>query len=107
MAEYIQVFTTTNEKEVAEKISEQLVQKRLAACVQILGPITSQYWWENRITKDTEFLIIAKTRADRYSEVEKAIKEVHNYTVPEILAVPVTAGNPDYLKWLNEELDKL
>ncbi|MDI6851319.1 MAG: divalent-cation tolerance protein CutA [bacterium] len=107
MEEYIQVFTTTNEKEIAEKIAEHLVQKRLAACVQILGPITSQYWWENKITKDTEYLIIAKTRADRYPEVEEAIKEAHNYTVPEILAVPVTAGNPDYLKWLNEELDKL
>jgi len=106
MAEYIQVFTTTNLREVAEKITETLVQKRLAACVQILGPITSQYWWENKITKDTEYLIIAKTRADYYPELEKAIKEVHNYTVPEILAIPVIAGNSDYLNWLDEELKK-
>jgi len=106
MAEYIQVFTTTNLREVAEKITETLVRKRLAACVQILGPIMSQYWWENKITKDTEYLIIAKTRSDYYPELEKAIKEVHNYTVPEILAIPVIAGNSDYLNWLDEELKK-
>lgn len=106
MSEYIQVFTTTNEREIAEKIAEHLIQKRLAACIQIIGPITSQYWWEGKITKDSEFLIIAKTKVDRYPEVEKAIKDVHNYTVPEILAVPVIAGNLDYLHWLNEELEK-
>jgi len=102
--EAIQVFTTTDKKEEAEKIVKALVEKRLAACVQIVGPIESSYWWNGAIETAKEWLILIKSEKRLYKEIEKMIKENHSYQVPEILAVPVVDGNPDYLKWLKNEL---
>lgn len=103
-SEFIQVFTTTDKKEEAEKITKVLVEKRLAACVQIIGPIESTYWWNGNIETAKEWLILIKSEKRLYKEIERVIKENHSYQVPEILAVPVTAGNPDYLRWLKNEL---
>ena len=90
----------------AQAIARALVEKRLAACVQIIGPITSTYWWQGEIETAEEWLCLIKTRADLFEQVEAAIKEVHPYDVPEILAVPVVAGSEDYLAWLDRELGK-
>ncbi len=97
----IQVFTTTASEESAAQIAEALVAARLAACVQILGPITSTYRWQGAVETAREWLCLIKTEQRRYAEVEAAILALHPYDVPEILAVPVTAGHAPYLAWLN------
>ena len=104
MKDYIQVFTTTESKEDAEKISRAVLGKRLAACTQIIGPIKSIYWWKEKIEEAEEWLCIMKSLNDLYEQLEKVIKEIHPYEVPEILALPVVAGNQGYLEWLNKEL---
>ncbi len=104
MSKYIQIITTTNDEVVAKRIGRTLVEKRLAACVQIIRGITSIYWWEGKITEDSEILIFIKSKEELYKEIEKTIKELHNYSVPEILSIPISDGNPDYFKWMENEL---
>ena len=104
MTGYIQVMTTTSAREEADKIARLLVERRLAACVQVLGPIESVYRWQDKIETSQEWLCLIKSRQSQFPAIEQAILEVHSYEVPEILALPVTAGNPDYLKWLDGEV---
>ena len=103
MSDYIQVFVTTDKKENAGRIARVTVEKRLAACAQVMGPIRSTYWWDNRINDEEEWLLIIKTRGELFEELERAIKDIHPYEVPEILALPVVAGNRSYLDWLGRE----
>ncbi len=103
MTDYIQVVTTTQRKQDAEAIARALVQERLAACVQIVGPITSTYRWQGQIETSEEWQCWAKSRRALYDEIEQAILRLHAYEVPEILAVPVLAGSRSYLAWLDEE----
>ncbi len=100
MKEYIQVMTTTETEEEARRIARALVERRLAGCVQVLGPITSTYWWEGEIETAQEWLCLIKSRRDLYPELETAIRELHTYEVPEILALPVVEGDRRYLEWL-------
>jgi len=104
MEGFIQVTTTTEKKEDAERIARSLVEARLAACVQIVGPIESVYRWKGRIETAREWLCLIKSRRDHYRAVEEAIRSLHPYEVPEIIAVPFSAGSPDYLGWLRDEL---
>jgi periplasmic divalent cation tolerance protein len=104
MADYIQVMTTTGDKERAQVIANALVTQQLAACVQIVGPITSTYRWKGQIETAEEWLCLVKTRADAYKRIEHAIRAVHPYEEPEILALPVVAGSAGYLHWLNEQV---
>lgn len=104
MTKYIQVLTTAGTKEDAQKIAQSLVEKRLAGCVQVVGPITSTYWWEGKIETAGEWLCIIKSRKDLYKELEKAMQQIHPYKVPEIFAVPVVEGSQSYLEWLGGEL---
>ncbi len=104
--EYIQIFTTIENKEDAEKIAKSLIEKRLAGCIQIIGPISSIYWWKNKIETSQEWLCIIKSKKNLYEEIEKSIKEIHPYEIPEIIAMPIISGNKDYLKWLDNELKK-
>lgn len=104
MDQFIQITTTADKQDVAEKIAEALVEKRLAACVQISGPIVSIYRWKGRTERAQEWLCTVKTRQNLYMEVEKAIKALHPYETPEIIAAPILAGSEDYLAWLNAEL---
>ena len=106
MTKTIQVITTAGTKADAQRIARALVEKRLAGCVQVVGPITSTYWWQGEVETAEEWLCLIKTRADLYEQLEAAVKEVHPYDVPEILAVPVVAGSRDYLDWLDSELGK-
>jgi periplasmic divalent cation tolerance protein len=103
---FIQVFTTVGKREDAENIAKVLVEKRLAGCVQIVGPIKSTYWWKNNVETSEEWLCFIKSKKLLYGELEKAIKEIHPYETPEIIAVPIVSGNKDYLEWLNNELKK-
>ena len=104
MSEYIQLSTTTEKKEEAEIISRQVVEKRLAACVQIIGPITSTYWWKEKVEQTEEWLCIMKSKRDLYKDLEQAIMSIHPYEVPEIVAVPIVAGSQSYLEWLEQEV---
>jgi periplasmic divalent cation tolerance protein len=104
MAEYIQLFTTTERRDDAEMISREVVKKRLAACAQVLGPITSTYWWKQEIEKTEEWLCIMKSRSDLFNELEEAIKSIHPYEVPEIVAAPILLGSQSYLAWLEQEI---
>jgi periplasmic divalent cation tolerance protein len=102
----IQVVTTVGERSDAEKIARTLLEKRLAACVQIVGPVTSSYWWRGRIETEEEWLCFIKSSESHYEDVERAIKGIHPYEIPEVIAMPIIAGLPDYLMWLNGELRK-
>jgi periplasmic divalent cation tolerance protein len=104
MPEIIQIVTTTDRKELAERIGQTLVHRRLAACTQIVGPILSIYRWQGEIESAEEWQCWIKTSRERYAAVEQAIRELHSYAVPEILAIPVVAGNPAYLQWLVEQV---
>jgi periplasmic divalent cation tolerance protein len=104
MPDYIQVLTTTGSEEEAERISAALVDRRLAACVQTLGPIASRYRWRGEVEQAREWLCLAKTEASRYAEVEAAIRELHSYEEPEVIATPIVAGSAGYMAWISESL---
>jgi periplasmic divalent cation tolerance protein len=100
----IQVITTTGTKQDASKVARALIEARLAACVQVVGPVTSRYWWKDEIEEAEEWLCLIKTTANLFERLEQAIRAAHPYDVPEILATPVVAGSADYLAWLREEV---
>jgi periplasmic divalent cation tolerance protein len=104
MPSVIQVVTTTDRKEDAERIARTLVESRLAACVQLIGPVLSTYRWKGRVETAEEWQCWAKTEEGFYEEVEKAIRAIHPYELPEIVAIPVLRGNAEYLAWLRGEL---
>jgi periplasmic divalent cation tolerance protein len=105
MAQFIQVQTTTARREEAEAIAAELVEKRLAACVQIIGPIASTYRWEGEVETAEEWLLLIKTTASAYDTVEDAIALLHSYEVPEIIALPIMRGSEGYLAWVEGEVD--
>jgi periplasmic divalent cation tolerance protein len=100
----IQVLTTVGVREDADRIAQALIESRLAACVQVFGPITSTYRWQGQIETAEEWQCCAKSRQDLYPEIEAAIRRLHPYEVPEILAVAILGGNASYLAWLDGEL---
>ena len=104
MHEYIQVATTVATEKEAAEIAGLLIEKRLAACVQVVGPITSHYRWQGKIETAAEYLCLAKSRVALYSEIEAAIKAVHAYEVAEIIATPIIAGSKEYLAWHRAEV---
>jgi periplasmic divalent cation tolerance protein len=103
MTEFIQVLTAISSKEDAQKVATAIVGEHLAACVQIIGPITSTYWWQGAMETAEEWLCLMKTRQGRYERLEQAIRAVHPYDEPEILATPVSAGSRTYLDWIVSE----
>ena len=105
MKSYIQITTTTETKEQAENIAQHLVEAKLAACVQIVGPITSIYRWRGKVENAQEWLCLIKTQDDLYNKVEVAIKNQHPYETPEIIAVPIVKGSKEYLQWISEETE--
>ena len=97
---YLQVQTTVASEEQALRIAGELVERRLAACVQVAGPILSTYRWEGQVEHAREWLCLIKTRESLYPRLEHAIRELHDYDTPEIIATPITHGSRDYLNWL-------
>jgi periplasmic divalent cation tolerance protein len=104
MTDYIQIVTTVENRDDAEAIARSLVERRLAACVQIVGPITSIYRWQGKINTTQEWQCWAKSRHELYDRIEQAIRRLHPYQTPEILAIAVAAGSADYLAWLDEDV---
>ena len=103
--EYLQVLTTAGSKEEAGAIAAALIERRLAACIQISGPIASIYRWRGEIENAEEWQCLVKTAASRWDAVEAAIRELHSYEEPEIVATPIVAGSAGYLRWIDESLD--
>ena len=97
------VITNAPDRDVALKIARALIERRLAACVNILAECTSVYRWQGRLETAVEVPLLIKTRAAIYAEVEAAIKSLHPYELPEIVAVPIERGLPAYLEWVNAE----
>ena len=95
------VFTTADSDELARRLALELVGRRLAACVNIVGPVRSVYRFKGRIVDETERLLLIKTTAARFDELRRAIREIHTYDVPEVLAVRVEDGDAPYLDWLS------
>ena len=98
----VQVQTTAGSKEEADRLASVLLERRLAACVQVLGPMESRYWWQGALESATEWLCLAKTTADRVDHVVAALGEAHSYDTPEVLATAVSGGNERYLRWVEE-----
>ena len=94
------VLTTTDSQAVAESIANELVSNKLAACVQIDGPIKSIYTWKDKLTSSQELRLSIKTTQANIEKLVASIKTLHNYELPQIIAIPITGGNDDYLKWI-------
>jgi len=97
---YSLTITTFADKESAKTVARHLVEKRLAACVQMF-PIESIYMWKGEICDDGEIVLFIKSRAELFDQIKTAIKENHGYEVPEIIQIPITDGLPEYLKWID------
>ncbi|UGQ09252.1 divalent-cation tolerance protein CutA [Yinghuangia sp. ASG 101] len=104
MTDYLTVVTTTDAHEAAEALAASAVGARLAACAQVVGPITSVYRWDGKVERAREWQVVLKTTAERYPGLEAHIKAEHTYDVPEIIAGPIVAGDPAYLAWVSEEV---
>lgn len=100
--DHLIVLTTLPEPAPAEALARQLVEQKLAACVNILGPVTSIYRWEGKIEQDSEYQLVIKTTAHRYPELEAHIKKNHPYRLPEIVSLPLAGGAADYLNWMEQ-----
>ena len=94
------VLTTTDSQAVAEAIANELISNKLAACVQIDGPIKSVYAWEDQLESSQELRLSIKTTQAKVAEIVESIKTLHNYELPQILSIPISGGNDDYLKWV-------
>ena len=98
---YIQVMTTTDKKSLAKAIARSPVGKGLAACIQS-WPINSTFRWKGKVMEGREWMLLIKARSSDYRKVEREIKRLHNYELPEIIAVPMAAGSKSYLNWIKE-----
>ena len=102
--ENVVIFITTGTDEEAQEVAKTLLNNRLAACVNIAPKINSLFWWNDTLDSAQENLLIVKSRASLLNEIVKLVKEVHSYETPEIVALPIIGGNPDYLDWISKEV---
>ncbi|OGS34511.1 MAG: cytochrome C biogenesis protein CcdA [Elusimicrobia bacterium RIFOXYB2_FULL_49_7] len=104
--EYLQLFITASTDKEADIITDALMEKKLVACVNRVPQVLSTYWWRGKRETATEVFLMAKSRKDLLDSIIAAIKEVHSYEVPEIVALPVIGGNKEYLRWIDQSLDE-
>lgn len=97
------VFTNLPDEQSAARLAQKLIEQRAAACVNRLAPCTSTYRWEGKVETATEVTLLIKTTRESYPRLEQLIREAHPYELPEIIAVPVSAGLPGYLRWVDQE----
>lgn len=97
------VYITASSVEEAGKIGKALVEARLAACANVFGGVTSFYWWEGAVQEDAEAVLILKTRAELVEALTAKVKELHSYDTPCVVALPIEAGNPEFLAWIDAE----
>lgn len=101
--DHIAIFITTGSIDEARRIGISLLEQKLAACVNIVPGVESHFRWENQIESETENFLVVKTRKSRLAKITAAVKKLHSYDVPEIIALPIIGGNPDYLDWIDRE----
>ncbi len=106
MKEFVPVviLITASIDEEAEKIANRLLTQRKAACVNIIPKVRSLFWWKGELDSADEAVLIVKSKASLVDEIVSLVKEAHSYEVPEVIALPVIGGNPDYLSWMSDEL---
>jgi len=104
MARCLQVVTMIDTKEHADAIGTKLLEKRIAACVQTEGPVSSSYWWKSKMETSEEWRCIIKTTEEKYGEVERTIRAFHPYEEPEIVGLPITVGSASFLKWIEDSV---
>ncbi len=101
---HIIVLITVGSSEEADKIAQALVERMLAACVNIVPSIASVYRWQDEVQRDSEVLLIVKSRRDVFEHLARCVKELHSYETPEIIALPIVAGDVDYLRWMDNSV---
>jgi periplasmic divalent cation tolerance protein len=104
MTDKIVVLNTCGSAEEAERLARSLVDRRLAACVTVVSPVRSFYRWKGSVENAEEWLLVIKTSRPLFAKLRTALESAHSYELPEILALPVTEGSPDYLSWMDGEL---
>jgi len=101
---HIALFITTASTEEAQRIASVLLNKRKAACVNIVPKVSSFFWWQEKLDSAQESLLIIKTKASELNEIVNLVKEHHSYDIPEIIALPIIGGNQDYLEWIGRSV---
>ncbi|MGH9427693.1 MAG: divalent-cation tolerance protein CutA [Terriglobia bacterium] len=104
MTDKIVIFVTVGNSSDASSLAKHLVEKRLAACVNLLPGVASWYWWEGKVTQDQEVLLVMKTSRDKFAALEKEVLRLHSYAVPEVIALQIVEGSKNYLNWIEESL---
>jgi periplasmic divalent cation tolerance protein len=101
---WCQVTTTLPDQETAARLANLLVQERLVACAQVVGPISSTYWWNGAVEHSAEWYCYLKTTMTRLDGLKRRLRELHPYEVPELIAVPLVDGDQQYLKWIEDSV---
>ena len=102
MSDFCVICVTCANKKEAHRIAERLVSRRLAACVNILSDVGSIYWWEGRVERSREVMLLNNSQAKRFNAVCKEVKKNHSYTCPEVISIPILQGSKPYLDWIRE-----
>ena len=105
MTDKIVVFSTCGSEEEALRIAKRLVEAHIAACVNLLPKVRSIYRWQGEVEDSTEWLLVIKTSRQRFEALQSALAAAHSYEVPEVIALPIIDGSPNYLAWLDNELE--
>ena len=104
---YAIIFITTSNEVEAQKLTDILLGKHRAACINFIEGVKSTYWWQGKLESARECLLIVKTRKSQIDEVARIVRENHSYSTPEVVAMPVIGGNPDYLDWIGREVPEI
>jgi periplasmic divalent cation tolerance protein len=104
MPEFIVVLVTVGSNTEGDRVARALVEERLAACVNRIPAVQSVYRWQGKVEQSAEELLVIKTRADLFAALEKRVRELHSYSVPEVIALPIVSGSETYLRWLGEQV---
>lgn len=102
--QYVIAFVTTSSVEEAKRIAESLVERKLAACVNVIPQVVSYYWWNGKIESDQEAKLVIKTKSELMEELIESVRKLHSYEICEVTSVPIVGGNADYLKWIDENV---
>jgi periplasmic divalent cation tolerance protein len=102
--DFLQVQTAVAAEADAERIARAVLEARAAACVQVVGPVTSRYWWQGEIQTEVEYLLLCKTHTEAVERLLELIRAAHPYEVPELIATPIVNGSADYLRWIAAEV---
>ncbi len=106
MKKYIVIFVTCSSRKEASLIARKLLNEKLIACANIIEGIDSFFWWKGKVDRAKEVLVIMKTAGKNFDKVRKRVKKLHSYEVPEIIVLPITAGESSYLKWIDKSIKK-